>query len=56
MLGETFTRVREGAIQRHTRQSVLTRLVTHDAFHCGEVSILLSTHGFASLDPWDPII
>jgi uncharacterized damage-inducible protein DinB len=55
MLGETFTRKREGAIQRHTRQSVLTRLVTHDAFHCGEVSILLATHGFASLDPWDPI-
>jgi hypothetical protein len=55
MLGEMFTREREGAIQRHTRQSVLTRLVTHDAFHCGEVSILLATHGFASLDPWDPI-
>lgn len=55
MLGETFTREREGAIQRHARQSVLTRLVTHDAFHCGEVSILLATHGFPSLDPWDPI-
>ena len=55
MLGETFTRERGGKIQEHTRQSVLTRLVTHDAFHCGEASILLAAHGFASLDPWDPI-
>ena len=55
MLGETFTREREGKIQEHTRQSVLTRLVMHDSFHCGELSILLATHGFASLDPWDPI-
>jgi uncharacterized damage-inducible protein DinB len=55
MLSETFTREREGKIQEHTRQSVLTRIVTHDSFHCGELSILLATHGFASLDPWDPI-
>jgi uncharacterized damage-inducible protein DinB len=55
MLGEVFTRVREGKIQEHTRQSVLTRLVMHDSFHCGELSILLATYGFASLDPWDAI-
>jgi uncharacterized damage-inducible protein DinB len=53
MLGETFTRVREGNLQQHTRQSVLTRLVMHDAYHCGEVSILFGTHGFGSMDPWD---
>ena len=55
MLTETFTRDRDGQVQRHTRQSVLTRLVMHDAFHCGEVSILLGAHGFAPMDPWDPI-
>jgi len=55
MLGETFTRDRAGQIQRHTRQSVLTRLVMHDAFHSGEVSLLLGTHGLASMDPWEPI-
>ena len=55
MLGETFTRERAGEVQRHTRQSVLTRLVMHDAFHCGEISILLGAHGLASMDPWDPI-
>jgi hypothetical protein len=53
MLGEAFTREREGEIQRHTRQSVLTRLVMHDAFHCGEISNLLGAHGLAGMDPWD---
>jgi len=53
MLGETFTRQREGVIQEHTRQSVLTRLVMHDSFHCGEVSSILGGHGLEGLDPWD---
>jgi uncharacterized damage-inducible protein DinB len=55
MLGETFTREISGEVQPHTRQSVLTRLATHDAFHCGEISILLDANGFASLDPWEPL-
>lgn len=56
MLGEAFTRERQGEIQQHTRQSVLTRLVMHDSFHCGEVSTLLTAHGFAPMDPWEPIV
>ena len=55
MLGEVFTRERAGEIQRHTRASVLTRLVMHDAFHCGEVSSLLGANGLESMDPWEPI-
>jgi uncharacterized damage-inducible protein DinB len=55
MLGETFTRERAGEIERHTRSSVLTRLVMHDSFHCGEVSSLLGAHGLESMDPWEPI-
>ncbi len=55
MLGETFTREIDGKLQRHTRQSVLTRIATHDAFHSGEISILLDAKGFASLDPWSPL-
>lgn len=54
MLGETFTRERSGAIQHHTRQSVLTRLLMHDAFHAGEVSLVLGMHDLPSLDPWEP--
>ncbi|HEY2598753.1 MAG TPA: DinB family protein [Candidatus Dormibacteraeota bacterium] len=55
MLSEVFMRQSGSEVQRHTRQSVLTRLVMHDAFHCGEVSSLLGAHGLASMDPWDPI-
>lgn len=55
MLSEAFMREGAGGLQRHTRQSVLTRLVMHDAFHCGEVSSLLGAHGLASMDPWDLI-
>jgi len=55
MLGETFTRDYAGTITRHTRHSVLTRIVMHDSFHCGEVSLLLGMHGQPSLDPWVPL-
>jgi uncharacterized damage-inducible protein DinB len=53
MLDEIFTRKRNGSIQEHTRQSVLTRLVMHDSFHCGEVSSILGTQGLKGMDPWD---
>jgi uncharacterized damage-inducible protein DinB len=53
-LGQTFTRERDGAIQRHSRQSVLTRLLMHDAFHGGEISLVLGMHGLPSMDPWTP--
>lgn len=55
LLRETFTRDYAGTIQRHSRHSVLTRLVMHDSFHCGEVSLLLGMHGQPSLDPWMPL-
>jgi uncharacterized damage-inducible protein DinB len=55
MLGEVFTPEIDGKVQRHTRQSVLTRIATHDAFHSGEISILLDANGFASMDPWSPL-
>jgi uncharacterized damage-inducible protein DinB len=52
-LDVAFTRRRDGEIQRHTRQSVLTRLLMHDSFHSGEISLLLGEHGLPSLDPWE---
>ena len=51
-LSQTFERERQGRLQQHTRASVLARLTTHDAFHCGEVSLILGMHGRQSLDPW----
>ena len=55
MLDEVFTRDIHGTPQRHTRHSVLTRMVMHDAFHSGEVSLLLGMNGLLSLDPWEPL-
>jgi hypothetical protein len=54
MLGETFTREKRGKLEHHSRHAVLTRLVMHDAFHCGEVSLVLGMHGLPSMDPWEP--
>ncbi len=53
MLEVAFPRVRGQEVQRHTRSSVLTRLVMHDAFHAGEVSQILGQNGLPSLDPWE---
>ena len=54
MLGEEFTREIGGKTQRHTRQSVLMRLLSHDAFHTGEISQLLSMHDLGEIDLWRP--
>ena len=55
MLGGTFSRVRNGRTEHHSRHSVLTRLVMHDSFHSGEISLLLGTRGLESTDPWAPL-
>ena len=38
----------------HTRQSVLLRLLSHDAYHCGELSQTLGIHGLPQIDLWRP--
>ena len=45
---------RPGSDQRHTRQSVLMRLITHEAFHAGEISTVLGAHGLPEIDLWRP--
>ena len=52
MLDAEFERERDGKTQVHTRQSVLMRLITHDASHAGEISQTLGMHGFKELDLW----
>jgi uncharacterized damage-inducible protein DinB len=54
MLDVSFTRTRNGLLEHHTRASVLTRIVMHDSFHGGEISLLLGARGLPSLDPWEP--
>ena len=51
-LGQEARRTRGTEVQVHTRQSVLMRLVTHDAYHCGEISLTLGSSGHAPIDPW----
>jgi uncharacterized damage-inducible protein DinB len=45
-LGREAKRVSaRGEVRMHTRQSVIMRMITHDAFHCGEISLILGSHG-----------
>ena len=56
MLEVIFPRRIGDVVQQHSRHSVLTRLVMHDSYHCGEVSLLLGQNGLPSMDPWEPIV
>jgi uncharacterized damage-inducible protein DinB len=51
-LGQEARRVVGGATQIHTRQSVLYRMVTHDAYHTSEISLTLGSHGLGAIDIW----
>jgi uncharacterized damage-inducible protein DinB len=48
-------RIRVGVVQVHTRQSVIMRLITHDAYHCGEIALTLGNHGLSGGGPNGPI-
>jgi uncharacterized damage-inducible protein DinB len=52
MLADEFSREWNGRVQIHTRQSVLMRLLTHDAYHAGEISSILGTRGLPEIDLW----
>ena len=54
MLAEQFQRKVGERTQVHTRQSVLLRLLSHDAYHCGELSQTLGIHGLPQIDLWRP--
>ena len=47
-----FERRYRDTVQVHTRGSVLLRLLSHDAFHAGEISQLLGLHGLPAIDLW----
>ena len=44
-LGQEARRTSGDVVQLHTRQSVLYRMLTHDAYHSGEIALTLGTHG-----------
>ncbi len=51
-LFERFERQAGEKTQFHTRQSVLVRLLSHDAYHSGELSQTLGIHGLPQIDLW----
>ena len=52
-LDQTATRPRaDGTLAVHTRASVLNRMISHDAFHSGEISQLLGLHRLPPIDLW----
>ena len=53
-LGGTVERRDAGTVQVHSRASILQRLLTHDAYHCGELSQTLGIHGLPQIDLWRP--
>jgi uncharacterized damage-inducible protein DinB len=52
MLQDEFRREIDGQTQIHTRQGVLLRLLTHDAYHIGEINQTLGMHGLKEIYIW----
>jgi uncharacterized damage-inducible protein DinB len=52
MLADQIHRERSGTVEVHTRGSILQRLFTHDAYHCGELSQTLGIAGLPQVDLW----
>lgn len=54
MLEATFDRQGTLAMRRYTRQSTLLRLINHEAYHVGEISLILGANGREPIDLWPP--
>jgi uncharacterized damage-inducible protein DinB len=53
MMGDRFSReMDDGHLQWHTRTSVLQRMFSHDAYHCGELSQTLGIEQMPQIDLW----
>jgi uncharacterized damage-inducible protein DinB len=52
MLEDRFRRETGDSTQWHTRTSVLQRMFSHDAYHCGELSQTLGIAGLPQVDLW----
>jgi uncharacterized damage-inducible protein DinB len=52
MLTDEIQRRYGDTVQVHTRSSILQRLLTHEAWHAGELSQTLGIHGLPQIDLW----
>jgi uncharacterized damage-inducible protein DinB len=53
-LDEVIERQYGGRVQVHSRASILQRLLTHEAYHCGELSQTLGIRDLPQIDLWRP--
>jgi uncharacterized damage-inducible protein DinB len=54
MLEDRIERRYGDQVQVHTRGSVVQRIFSHEAYHCGELSQTLGIAGLAQIDLWRP--
>jgi uncharacterized damage-inducible protein DinB len=54
MLVDEIERRYLDSVQVHTRSSILQRIMTHEAYHCGELSQTLGIHDLTQIDLWRP--
>jgi hypothetical protein len=54
MLGQEFERYYRDQRQLHSRTSVLQRLLTHDAYHVGELTQTMGIHHLPEIYIWRP--
>ena len=54
MLEEPVERFYGDQRQLHSRASIVQRLLTHEAYHCGELSQTLGIHSLPQIDLWRP--
>jgi len=53
-LGDPVARGHGDAARHFTRRSLLMRLITHEAFHIGEIALIQGMHGRQPIDLWPP--
>jgi len=53
-LATTIERTYDGTVQMHSRVSILQRMFSHEAYHCGELSQTLGIAGLPQIDLWRP--
>ena len=53
-LGQPIRRQGRAGVSLHTRQSILLRMINHEAYHAGEISLALSSNGREPIDLWPP--
>jgi uncharacterized damage-inducible protein DinB len=54
MLAEDVVRTYGDQRQIHSRSSILQRMFSHEAYHCGELSQTLGIEGLPQIDLWRP--